>query len=79
MGRKSSHWKQEDRTEAVTAQRYSLGGAANVAANLVALGVGEIHSFAVIEMGGTMRYTCLDNRDFLLSLNNQLNQSGNQS
>ncbi len=35
-------------TRAVRAQRYSLGGAGNVAANLAALGVGSIRAFGVL-------------------------------
>ena len=35
-------------TRAVTRQRYSLGGASNVAANLAALGVSSILAFAVV-------------------------------
>jgi rfaE bifunctional protein kinase chain/domain len=35
-------------TRAVRSQRYSLGGASNVAANLAALGVGEVRAFAVL-------------------------------
>jgi rfaE bifunctional protein kinase chain/domain len=35
-------------TQAVTHQRYSLGGAGNVAANLVAMGVGRVEAFGVL-------------------------------
>ncbi len=35
-------------TRAVASQRYSLGGAGNVAANLLAMGVGQVSAFAVL-------------------------------
>lgn len=35
-------------TYAVTGQRYTLGGAANIVANLAALSIGALHAFAVI-------------------------------
>jgi len=35
-------------THAVTKQRYTLGGAGNIVANLVALGVGSVHAFSIV-------------------------------
>ncbi len=35
-------------TRAVTAQRYTPGGAGNVSTNLIALGVGNVHAFGVM-------------------------------
>ena len=35
-------------THAVAKQRYTLGGAGNIVANLVALGVGSVHAFSVV-------------------------------
>ena len=35
-------------TQPVAEQRFSLGGAGNVAANLISMGVGEVHAFGVV-------------------------------
>lgn len=35
-------------TQAVTHQRYTLGGAGNIVANLVALGVGSVHALSIV-------------------------------
>jgi len=46
------------KTHPVSKQRYSLGGAGNVTANLAALGAGEVHAFGVIGddlWGGEMK------------------------
>jgi rfaE bifunctional protein kinase chain/domain len=60
-------------TRPVRGQRYSLGGAGNVAANLAALGVSSVRGFAVIgsdpfgrEMMRLLQEICVDLRDVLV-------------